>query len=264
MSDLSTAGMVTEIHGSGPAVVMLHGLGGSSNTFEPLMPTLSGFRVIRPDLPGAARSLMPGGLAGQLSVATICAAVIRLCQTLGVTQAHFVGHSKGTLLCQSIAVTAPELVGSLSLFGALYEPAEPNRQGLRARAADVRANGMADCADAIVAGSVASHTHESNPAAAAFVRESIMRQDPIGYAANCESLANAQKVDLRKIQSPMLIVTGRDDTVTPVSMGQQIADQTALASLHVIERCGHWTPIEKPVECAAHLRHFLSSPGSKQ
>jgi pimeloyl-ACP methyl ester carboxylesterase len=42
--------------GAGGAVLCIHGLGGSSNTWTPLMPALQRHRVIRIDLPGSGRS----------------------------------------------------------------------------------------------------------------------------------------------------------------------------------------------------------------
>jgi 3-oxoadipate enol-lactonase len=45
-----------EIDGDGDAVLLLHGLGGSSNTWTPIMAALARHRAIRPDLPGSARS----------------------------------------------------------------------------------------------------------------------------------------------------------------------------------------------------------------
>ena len=44
--------VAVEEEGEGPAVVCVHGLGGSSNTWTPLMPALARHRVIRIDLPG--------------------------------------------------------------------------------------------------------------------------------------------------------------------------------------------------------------------
>ena len=59
MADLRLGGMVTEDSGgAGPAVILIHGLGGDSNSFTPLMEALDGYRVLRPDLPGAGRSAL--------------------------------------------------------------------------------------------------------------------------------------------------------------------------------------------------------------
>ncbi len=45
--------IAVEEEGEGPAVVCVHGLGGSSNTFTPLMPAMARHRVVRIDLPGS-------------------------------------------------------------------------------------------------------------------------------------------------------------------------------------------------------------------
>ncbi len=56
MTSIRFAGMTVESEGEGPPILMLHGLGGTSNSFQPLVAQLAGFRIIRPDLPGAGRS----------------------------------------------------------------------------------------------------------------------------------------------------------------------------------------------------------------
>ena len=112
--------------GSGPAVVLIHGLGGSANTFEPQAMALSGsYRVIRPDLPGAARSA--GDAAASFEVlAEDLAERVRAIAPL----AHWVGHSLGSVLCQRIAAKHPEQVASLALVGPFWEapPAAQNCQ----------------------------------------------------------------------------------------------------------------------------------------
>ncbi len=166
---------VVEVTGEGFPVVMIHGLGGTSNMFQPQLPALSGYRVVRIDLPGSGRSPRP---LDPLTMETMCQAVIRAMDGVGAGRAHFVGHSMGTIVCQQIAVQQPQMVASLTLFGALAEPAEATRQGLAARARLARSGGMSDIADQIVANAISAHTRENSPAAVAFVRESITRQDP--------------------------------------------------------------------------------------
>jgi len=261
VSDLRSTGLVCEVHGNGTPVLMLHGLGGSSNTFEPLMPALGSYRTIRPDLPGAGRSPLP---SMQLGVDDILSTLLGVLETADVDQVHLIGHSFGTLLCQHLAMRLPKRVLSLSLFGALTQPPQPARDGLRSRAAQVRKNGMTDCADTIIAASLSAHTRHSNPVAMAFVRETLMRQTRDGYAANCEALAGARAVDASRLPCPVLVVTGRDDAVTPVSMGQEISDKCPQGSLQILEQCGHWTPIEQPAACVSALRQFLPAVSTQR
>ena len=44
MTSIRVAGMMVESEGEGPPVIMLHGLGGTSNSFQPLLPPLAGPR----------------------------------------------------------------------------------------------------------------------------------------------------------------------------------------------------------------------------
>lgn len=238
----------------GEPVVMIHGLGGTSNTFQPLMAALDGFRVVRPDMPGSGRSATP---LEPLSIEGHAAAVLAALTEGGVRRAHFVGHSMGTLVCQQIAASAPQCVASLVLFGALTEPGEAARSGLIARAGVARMFGMERIADQIITGTLSAVTKEENPAAVAFVRESILRQPPEGYARNCEALSKARATDLRKIKTPTLLVAGSDDPVAPVSMGQVLSDGIEGASMIVLDRCGHWITLERPADSAKLLAEHL-------
>ena len=125
------------------------------------------------------------------------------------------------------------------------------------RARKARSEGMEGIADAIVAGALSSETRASNPAAAAFVRESVMRQPPEGYARTCEALSRANAADPAAIRAPVLLVAGSDDAVAPVSMAQGLADRLAAAALSVVDRCGHWITIEKAQEANRKLADFL-------
>src|SRR5690349_136601 len=122
--------MAVEVDGSGEAVVMVHGLGGTSNTFTPQMEVTGRLRAIRPDLPGSGRS--PAN--GSISIQTFVDRIVAAARTLGVERAHFVGHSMGTIVCCHIAVQHPALVRSLALLGPVLTPPDAVRKALRDRA----------------------------------------------------------------------------------------------------------------------------------
>ena len=200
--------MAVEVDGEGDPVVMVHGLGGTTNTWTPLIPALTNAKRIRIELPGSGRSHRAHVLQdntphkGRLSMDLLVDAVLRVCAQLGVSRAHFAGHSMGTIVCQHLAVRAPERVRSLALFGTLLAPPDPARQGLKTRAAKARDEGMFGIADAIVQGSLSSSSREQLPVVVAFVRESLLAQDPEGYARTCEALAAADPAAIEGIDAP--------------------------------------------------------------
>ena len=78
----------------------------------------------------------------------------------------------------------------------------------------------------------------------------ILRQDPEGFAQSCEALASAKGADLRLLNCPTLVVTGEEDPIAPPGAAQGLAERIKGAKLKTLPRCGHWTPIEQPKECA--------------
>ncbi len=74
---------------------------------------------------------------------------------------------------------------------------------------------MQAIADALVQAAISTETRTRRPVAVAFVRESLMRQCPDGYARSCDALADAQPAEVGGIECPTLLVTGDEDVVAP-------------------------------------------------
>ncbi|CAB3798381.1 alpha/beta fold hydrolase [Pararobbsia alpina] len=256
-------GMEVEKTGSGPALVLVHGLGGTGNFWFPQLAALSAtFTVYRPDMRGSGRSPLNGGSSGAngsgtLTVDQIVADLIGLLDHEKIDRAAFAGHSFGSLVVQHLAAKHPDRVTQVALVGPVRAPADANRQGPRDRAAKVRAEGMIAVADAIVGAALSPATRANKPIAVSFVRELLLRQDPAGYAATCEALANAVEVDYAAITAPTLLLTGKDDGVGSPATAQALRDLIADARLTVLDDCGHWTAIEQPERVGEALTDFL-------
>jgi pimeloyl-ACP methyl ester carboxylesterase len=254
--DIEGKSIALEDEGSGDAVLMVHGLGGTSNTWHAQTGALARlFRVLRPDLEGSGRS----PATGALSIAGFARDMLRLLDKLGIERAHVVGHSMGTMVCQALAAQHPERVRSLALLGPIVSLPEPGVKAVRDRAALARNDGMQPIANTLVGVAIGAASRTGNPAVAAFLRESVMRQDAEGYARTCEALAGGAAADLAAIRCPTLLVTGDEDMVGPprvvVDMAKRLGGPV---EQQILSGCGHWAPLEKAeIVTNLLLRHLL-------
>jgi 3-oxoadipate enol-lactonase len=252
--------IAVEVDGEGEDVLMIHGLGGSSNVWTSLLPEFTRFRTIRPDLPGSARSARAYE-DQRLSIEKFAEAMLRSATSVGAERAHVVAHSLGTIVAFHLAFHEPKFVRSLALFGPLLAPPDSIRPGLRTRADKARSEGeagMQEIANALVNSATSPETRATRPVTVALVREFLMRQPPEGYARTCEALAGARAVDASRITCPTLLVTGDADSVAPVQEVQRIGRAIVDSQVETLRGCGHWITIEKPDECRFLLQRFYS------
>jgi 3-oxoadipate enol-lactonase len=244
--------------GGGDAVLLIHGLGGTSNTWTALLPAFSRFEKVRFDLPGSGRSHR---VEGPLSIDRFVQATLRVLAASGRERAHIAAHSMGGIVALHLAAREPRAVRSLALFGPLLAPPDTARANIRARGEKARKEGVAGMqaiADTLVQAATSAETKAKRHAAVAFVRESLMRQDPDGYARSCDALADAPPADAARISCPTLLVTGDDDIVAPPQAVRAMSEKIARSQVEVLRGCGHWTPIEKPDECIDLLSRFYA------
>jgi 3-oxoadipate enol-lactonase len=252
--------LAVESTGAGPAVVFLHGIGGTSNVYQVQADALSStYQVIRPDFAGAGRS----PARGEISIDSHAADIAAVLDALGAGPAVVVGHSMGTLVARALAARHPARVAGLALLGPVQPPDDAGREAIVARAAVLRAEGPAAIADAIVTRSLSAGTRSAKPEIAAFVRELVMRQDPEGYARNNEALAAAADPGPVDPGLPLLLVAGRDDTLSPPSVSEQIAAAHGSADVRVIDGIGHQIPLEDARQTTQILTTFISALASR-
>ena len=118
---------------------------------------------------------------------------------------------------------------------------------------------MAGIAEAVSAGSLGPDA--AGGVARAFVRDSVLRQSPVGYAAHCEALATAHAARHEAIRCPTLLIHGAEDRVAPPAAAKRLRDAIEGARLETLPGVGHWPMLEAPARAAELLRaHLATAP----
>jgi pimeloyl-ACP methyl ester carboxylesterase len=104
--------------GTGPAIVMIHGLAGNMLNFSYVLERLTkDFRVVAIDRPGSGYSTRPARISATLG--TQAQTVATLIRALGLKRPLLVGHSLGGALALAIALDHPDCAGGLALLSPL-------------------------------------------------------------------------------------------------------------------------------------------------
>jgi len=258
--------------GEGPALLLIHGMAGSSRTWKAVMPELSRhFHVIAPDLPGHGESAPP---TGDYSLGNLAATLRDLLGVLGVQRATIVGQSLGGGVAMQLAYQHPELaermvlvcsgglgrevtwmIRALSLPGAEYVapvifPGFVRDLGDRvagvAQRFGIRSPRLAEIWDAYATLTEPDHR-------AAFLRTVHAVIEPGGQAVSATDrlyLAAAM---------PTLIVWGDADPIIPVSHGIAAHDAMPGSRLEIFEGVGHFPHAEDPARFTSVLLDFLAT-----
>ena len=247
--------LAVEIAGDGPVVLMVHGLGATSNFYQVQADALTdGHTVIRVDSAGAGRSEVSDDISVDAHADDLAGAARRARGRLRGRGGALDGHPRGPLARRPL----PRARSPRSPCSA-PSPSRPTpgRQAQRDRAAVLREKGTVAVAPGVVANALSETTRRDKPEVAAFVRELVMRQDPEGYARNCEALAAATDPGPISTSLPLLLVTGSDDKVGPPAVSHELAESHGSATVQIIEGIGHWTALEAANDVTDHLLKFL-------
>ncbi|MCL6632286.1 MAG: alpha/beta hydrolase [Alicyclobacillus herbarius] len=246
-----------EVRGeSHESVILIHGLGGTSNIWYPLIRSLSrSYQTVSYDLRGSGRS---GVGEGAYSIEGWADDLTALMDTLGIHTAHFVAHSMGTVIAQALAVRHPARCKSLTLLGPIIEFPPAGKEGLVARAAKVREGGMEAVVDTILESALSLATRGARPEIAAGVREILLGQPAEGYARSCEAIAGWNALDARQVRCPALMIAGSEDNTSPLQVTKTLSTLLSRATVRVIHQCGHWMSLEYPGLVERYVLEFLT------
>jgi pimeloyl-ACP methyl ester carboxylesterase len=255
--------------GEGPAILWIHGLGASWQSWLENMPEFArDHRVVAMDLPGFGYSEMPDG---EISIEYYARWTCRLLDELGIESAAVVGNSMGGFVGAELAIRAPErvqrlVVVSAAIFWQERRRAQPLLRLARLSDAMV-ARALTRATDDIatrrrlrvwaLASAGFRYPHLISPELAHEMVRSARRTD--GFLPALEALADYPlEEELPKISSPTLIVWGEHDQLVPARDAERLEELIPGARREVFERTGHVAMLERPERFNRLLRDFLA------
>ncbi len=246
--------------GSGPTVILLHGLGGDASNWAATVPALSkSFHVFVPDQIGFGASDKP---LANYRVGMLVDFLDGFCKKLAITKATVVGNSLGGWTAMAFTIAHPDKVERMVLVdsaGFSFEHlggSKPTREML-----EVMNVSTVEGAKTLIGIIFANKSMATDAVAETFLAEHLRRNDGYTIERFIDSLMRGEDVvdgKLAKIKVPTLVVWGREDLLTPLAGGKMMANEIAGSEIVILDRCGHVPQIECAAPFNAALIKFLS------
>jgi pimeloyl-ACP methyl ester carboxylesterase len=234
--------------GTGTPLILLHGWGGSWESWHPIITQLSNdFQLIIPDLPAFGKSAEPLTVWDSADYANWLANFIE--KTVSEKKYYLAGHSYGGKVAAIFAATAKHLPTKLIIIDASGLP-DPltTQQKLQQQVLSLVPSALKNAIPHTLKQKVLTGLHTSTDHLdSSFYQRQVLRQIV---------QENIQE-SLQKISTPTLIIWGEHDESTPLHQGQAFAKYVSKSCFEVIKNTGHFPFIDKTAEFIQILTTYL-------
>jgi pimeloyl-ACP methyl ester carboxylesterase len=259
--------------GSGPVIVLIHGITSSSDTWTRVMPYLTRrFTVIAPDLIGHGNSAKP---KGDYSLGAHACSVRDLLLALGHDRASIVGHSLGGGIAMQFSYQFPERCERLVLVdsGGLGRDVNPLLRAATLPGSEfvlplLAATRLLD-AGALVGRLLGRLGLRAHTDIEEIARGHATLSDPEARAAFVHTLRSVVEPGGQRIDAsnrlylaehiPFLLAWGEHDSIIPVSHGHSAHKQVPSSRLEIFSRSGHFPQLDEPERFIDVLLDFIDS-----
>jgi len=245
--------------GAGPLALLVHGYPLDSTLWLDQLDALADLRrCVAPDLRGFGGS-EPTRLAA-LSMEQHADDLAELVGALGAEAAEVVGLSMGGYVALALVERHPRLVRSLALIDTRAGPdSDEARRGRDAAAARLLEQGRAALVDELQAVLLGPRAPAQARARLRSMAEGTRYETWLAALEGMKQRPDRTAV-LAGLCVPTAVVVGEDDGLTPPSEARAMAERAPGASLTIVPRAGHLTPIEAPEAVSAALRALWAPP----
>jgi pimeloyl-ACP methyl ester carboxylesterase len=259
--------------GSGPVVVLLHGITSSSDTWGRVLPYLAArFTVVAPDFLGHGASAAP---RGDYSLGAHASGIRDLLAALGHDRATFVGHSLGGGVAMQLAYQHPELCERLVLVssGGLGREISLLLRAAALPGAELvlplLTNGRVIAGGRGVGRLLSRVGLKLNTDLDEIARGHASLADPDTRSAFLHTLHTLVEPGGQRIDAsdrlylarhvPLLLVWGGHDRIIPVAHGREAHAAVPGSRLEVFPDAGHFPQVDDPQRFLDALTDFIDT-----
>ena len=254
--------LVRDSGGSGDAIILIHALSMNCHFWSlgGVFDRLAASRTKQ----GKARRVIAYDLRGHghaqdapltQSLSQLAEDLKTLLQTLELSKVHLMGVSFGGAVAQTFAINYPDLSHSATFIATTStgSPIIANRATL------AETKGMDAMIDESIPRWFLPKTIAEDAEAVRFARNCVSKTRIENWAAAWRAMAGIDCLaQLGKIETPVLVLAGKEDTSTPPAVMRKMCDACRLGEHREIESGMHFFVVESPEATSAELIAFLN------
>ena len=246
------------IRGSGPPLILIHGLGMHKHMWLWQIPDLANsFTIVTYDILGHGASKSP---EENCSLSEFVAQLHSLISGLNLQQVSVVGFSLGGMIARAYVLKYPQNIKTLAILHSAHDRTQEERDAILLRVnQSFEAGPSATVNDAINRWFSPNFQH-NNPDIMNFVKDAILANDSNIYHIIYRVLAMADielSNQIDQIACPTLVMTGDKDNGNSPDMARRMAQLIPNATIVILKGMRHMAMIEDPDAFNSHLLKFL-------
>jgi len=246
------------ISGSGPALILVHGIGAARNTWAKALPVLTPhFTVISYDLRGHGESPMPQGEFGLVELVDDLELVR---QTCGVEKVHIAGHSLGGMIGPAYAMKYPQHVLSVGLLSTAAFRTADDAAKVMGVVTSMENKGIPQILETLTDRWFTDEFIASHPDTVSARLQQVINTDPQVFLNVFRIYASTEMAPwIHEVSVPCLVLTGENDGGCNPRLNRLIAQALPDSRLEILPHYKHSLLLECGDVVAQYLADFIRS-----